>query len=163
MLALATDADVPAILTIYNEVVATSTAIYRDDPAGFAERAGWLAERRAGGFPVLVARDDDGRVTAFGSYGAFRTLPGYATTVEHTVMVAREHRGRGLGSRLVAALIEHATGAGAHAMVASIDGENLGSIRMHERLGFVEVGRLPEVGRKFDRWLDLVLLQRRLA
>jgi L-amino acid N-acyltransferase YncA len=161
MLSTAADADLPAIVAIFNEVIATSTAIYRDDPTTFAERAAWLAERRAGGFPVLVARDDGGRAIAVGSYGPFRPLPGYATTVEHTVMVAAAHRGRGLGTLLVEALLAHAAGdGGVHVMVASIDAENVGSIRMHERLGFVEVGRMAEVGRKFDRWLDLVVLQR---
>jgi L-amino acid N-acyltransferase len=159
----ATDADLPAILAIFNEVVATSTAIYRDDPFSLEDRAAWLRERRAGGFPVLVARDAGGRAIAVGSYGPFRPTPGYATTVEHTVMVAPEWRGDGLGSALVEALLTRAARDGHHVMVASIDAENAGSIRMHERLGFAEVGRMPEVARKFGRWLDLVLLQRRLA
>jgi phosphinothricin acetyltransferase len=162
----ATDADLPAILAIFNDVVATSTAIYRDDPFTLADRAAWLGERRAGGFPVLVAREGGGgpggRVAAVGSYGPFRPQPGYATTVEHTVMVDPARRGGGLGTQMVGALLEHAARDGYHAMVASIDAENVGSIRMHERLGFAEVGRMPEVARKFGRWLDLVLLQRPL-
>lgn len=165
MLDDATEADLPAILAIFNDVIATSTAIYRDDPITLADRAAWLGERRGGGFPVLVARDAEagGRVVAVGSYGPFRPQPGYATTVEHTIMVDPAHRGGGLGTRMVSALLERAQRDGHHAMVASIDAENVGSIRMHERLGFAEVGRLPEVARKFGRWLDLVLLQRQLG
>jgi phosphinothricin acetyltransferase len=160
----ATTADLPAILAIFNDVIATSTAIYRDDPLPLDDRAAWLADRHAAGFPVLVARDESGRAIAVGSYGWFRpTPPGYATTVEHTVMVAPADRGAGIGTSLLHALIAHATTAGFHIMVASIDAENIGSIRLHERLGFTEVGRMPEVARKFDRWVDLVLLQRRLA
>lgn len=156
--------DLPAIVAIFNEVVATSTAIYRDDPFSLEDRAAWLAERRADGFPVLVAREGGGgRVVAVGSYGRFRPTPGYRTTVEHTVMVDPAWRGGGLGTALVEALVARAAAAGYHAMVASIDAENVGSIRLHERLGFVEVGRMPEVAWKFGRWLELVLLQRRLS
>lgn len=160
----AVEDDLPAITAIFNAVVATSTAIYRDDPFTLEDRARWLAERRAGGFPVLVARDGaGGRVIAFGSYGPFRPTPGYRTTVEHTIMVDPSRRGTGLGTALVEALVAHAAGAGFHIMVASIDAENVGSISLHERLGFVEVGRMPEVAWKFGRWLELVLLQRRLG
>jgi phosphinothricin acetyltransferase len=160
----AVEDDLPAILAIFNEVVATSTAIYRDDPFTLEDRAAWLAERRAAGFPVLVARNGaGGRVVAFGSYATFRPTPGYRSTVEHTIMVDPIHRGSGLGTALVDALVAHAGAAGFHIMVASIDAGNVGSIRLHERLGFTEVGRMPEVAWKFGRWLELVLLQRRLG
>lgn len=161
----ATDDDLPAILAIFNQVIATSTAIYRDEPLTLEDRRAWLAARRADGFPVLVARDPgDGRAVAVGSYGWFRTAPtGYASTIEHTVLVDASARGAGLGTALVLALIERAATDGFHVMVASIDAENAGSIRMHERLGFREVGRMPEVARKAGRWVDLVLLQRSLG
>jgi phosphinothricin acetyltransferase len=162
----AVEADLPAIVAIFNDVVATSTAIYRDDPFTLEDRAAWLADRRADGFPVLVAREGDGdggRVVAVGSYGRFRPTPGYRTTVEHTIMVDPARRGDGLGTALVETLVAHAGAAGFHVMVASIDAENVGSIRLHQRLGFVEVGRMPEVAWKFGRWLELVLLQRRLG
>jgi phosphinothricin acetyltransferase len=158
----ATDADLPAILAIFNDVIATSTAIYRDDPLTLEDRAAWLAARRADGFPVLVAREHaDGPAIALGSFGWFRpTPPGYATTVEHTIMVSPIARGAGVGTALLEALIARATADGFHVMVASIDAENVGSIRLHERLGFTEVGQMPEVARKSGRWVDLVLLQR---
>jgi phosphinothricin acetyltransferase len=159
----ATVDDLPAIVDIYNDVIATTNAIYRDDPITLEDRAAWLAERRADGFPVLVARDDAGAVLGLGSYGWFKTSPpGYATTVEHTVMVAPGARGSGLGTRLVEALVAHARDAGFHMMVGLIAAANAGSLALHERLGFREAGRLPEIARKDGAWVDLVIVQREL-
>jgi L-amino acid N-acyltransferase len=150
------------ILAIYNDVIATSTAVFSDRPVTIDDRRRWLAARRALGQPVLVALDGGGAVAGFASFGEFRTWPGYRHTVEHTVHVRADCRGRGIGSALVGALIERAAALGVHAMVAGVDADNDASLRMHERLGFTVVGRLPEVARKFDRWLDLVLLERLL-
>ena len=114
---------------------------------------------------MLVADDGDA-VVGFAAYGDFRDStkwPGYRLTVEHTIHVARSHWGTGVGRLLMEALLGHAAEAGKHVMVAAIDGENDGSIRFHERLGFVEVARMPDVGTRFGRWLTLVLLQRTLA
>jgi L-amino acid N-acyltransferase len=160
----ATVDDLPAIVALLNDVIATTSAIYRDEPFDLADRAAWLAERTADGFPVLVAHDAAGTVIALGSYGWFKASPpGYATTVEHTVMVSRAARGTGLGTALVEALVSHATVAGFHVMVALIDGANTGSVALHERLGFSVVGRMPEVARKDGAWVDLVLMQRALS
>jgi L-amino acid N-acyltransferase len=160
----ATVDDLPAIVALLNDVIATTSAIYRDEPFDLTDRAAWLAERTADGFPVLVARDAAGTAIALGSYGWFKASPpGYATTVEHTVMVSRAARGTGLGTALVEALVAHATAAGFHVMVALIDGANAGSIALHERLGFAVVGRMPEVARKDGAWVDLVLMQRALS
>lgn len=160
----ATADDLPAIVGIYNDVIATTTAIYRDTPTSLEDRAAWLAERRGDGFPVLVARDEtNGDVVGLGSYGWFKASPpGYATTVEHTVLVSPDHRGAGLGTRLLEALLEHARAAGFHMMVGLIDAANTGSIRLHERLGFREVARMPEIARKNGAWVDLVIVQRPL-
>lgn len=164
MLDEATVDDLPAIVAIYNDVIATTTAIYRDDPVGLEDRAAWLAERRADGFPVLIARDEStGAVVGLGSYGWFKASPsGYATTVEHTVLVAPGHRGSGLGTRLVEELIARASAGGFHMMVGLIDAQNSTSIRLHERLGFRAVARMPEVARKDGAWVDLVIVQRAL-
>jgi phosphinothricin acetyltransferase len=154
----ATEADLPAITAIFNDVIATSTAIYADDPFSLEDRTAWFAQRRAAGYPVLVA--DDGAVAGVASFGDFRAWPGYRHTVEHSVHIRADARGRGLGSALVAALFEPARALGKHVMIAGIDAANAGSIRMHERLGFQRGAVLREVGRKAGRWLDLEFMQK---
>jgi phosphinothricin acetyltransferase len=156
------DEHLPEILAIYNDVIATSTAVFSDEQVTLEDRTSWLAARRAPGYPVLVALSDDGDVIGFGSFGDFRSWPGYRTTVEHSVHVRADRRGHGTGTALVAALLDRAAALGKHAMIAGVDADNLASLRLHERLGFAVVGRLPQVARKFDRWLDLVLLERLL-
>ncbi len=155
----ASEADLPAITAIFNDVIATSAAIYADDPFSLEDRAAWFAARRAMGYPVLVADDGDG-VAGFASFGDFRPWPGFRHTVEHSVHIRADARGRGLGSVLVAALFEPARALGKHVMIAGVDAANDGSIRLHERLGFVRGAALREVGWKFDRWLDLVFMQK---
>ncbi|PKR59739.1 GNAT family N-acetyltransferase [Thalassospira lohafexi] len=154
----ATKGDLPAILEIYNDVLLTSTAIYDDQPSSLEERLDWFEGRVQQGFPVLVA-EQDGTVLGFASYGPWRARWGYRFTVEHSVHVHVDHRGAGIGKALLSALIPIARAAGLHVMVGGIDAENLNSIRFHERFGFVQVGHAKEVGRKFDRWLDLVTMQ----
>ena len=155
----ATAADLPGILAIYNDVIATSTAIYLDEPVTLASREAWLADKNANGFPLLVV-DDAGAVAGFGSYGPFRPFHGYRFTVEHSVHVAASHRGQGLGKALVQALLPLARAQGKHVMLGAIDAGNAASIRFHERLGFELTGRMPGLGFKFGRWLDLVIMQR---
>jgi phosphinothricin acetyltransferase len=154
----ATEADVPAIVAIYNEVMTNSTAIWSDRPVSVEERVAWLHDRRSAGRPVLVARLGDETI-GFTSYGPFRDWPGYVTTAELSIHIADGHRGRGAGHLLLGALIDRARSAGLHALVAGVDADNDGSIRFHREHGFHEVARMPEVGRKFGQWLDLVLLQ----
>jgi L-amino acid N-acyltransferase len=101
-------------------------------------------------------------VAGFATFGDFRAWPGYRHTVEHTVHVRSDRRGRGVGTQLIEALFPIARSRGKHVMIAGIDATNTGSIRLHERLGFQRSGYLPQVGCKFGRWLDLVLLQRLL-
>jgi L-amino acid N-acyltransferase len=158
----ATDDDLPAVVAIYNEVIRTSTAIYREEPATLAERQVWNETRKTNGYPLLVARTDDTPVAGFATFGDFRPWPGYRFTVEHSVHIADGHRGQGIGTALMGVLLERAAALGKHVMVAGIDADNAGSIRMHERLGFEQSGHLKQVGWKFDRWLDLVFMQRRL-
>ncbi len=109
----------------------------------------------------LIAHDAHG-IAGFGSFGDFRAWSGYRFTDEHTLHVRADARGRGIGSQLLLELMERARTLGKHAMIAGIDADNAASIRLHERLGFTFGGRLREVGYKFDRWLDLVFLQRLL-
>jgi L-amino acid N-acyltransferase len=157
----AADGDLPGILAIYNEVIANSTAVFSDLAVTLEEREAWLAARRSAGYPVIVASDPSG-VVGFGSFGDFRSWPGYRYTVEHSVHVRADRRGAGVGTILLSALIARASALGKHALIAGVDADNLASIRLHDRLGFTNVARLSEVARKFDRWLDLVLLERLL-
>ncbi|SFH98359.1 phosphinothricin acetyltransferase [Pseudomonas guineae] len=155
----ATQADLPAILAIYNDAVEHTTAIWNETQVDLANRQTWLAERTAAGFPVLVAHDDAGSVVGYASYGTWRAIEGFRHTVEHSVYVRSDQRGQGLGPLLMQALIERAQQARLHVMVAAIESGNSASIRLHERLGFVTTGQMPQVGRKFDRWLDLTFMQ----
>lgn len=152
-------ADLPAILAIYNAVIATSTAVYTETPATLVDRQTWFAMRSEQGYPVLVA-DEAGEAVGYASFGDFRAWPGYRHTVEHSVHIRTDRQGKGLGSELVSALFPYAARLDKHVMIAGIDAANEASLRMHERLGFTQAGRFNEVGRKFDRWLDLVFLQR---
>jgi len=157
----ATEEDLEGLVAIYNDVIATSTAIYSSAPVTLEERRRWWQARTAQGYPVLIARDAAG-VAGFSTFGDFRSWPGYRFTVEHSVHVRADGRGRGLGTLLVQALLPRAAALGKHVMVAGVDAANAASIRFHERLGFEKSGHLREVGYKFDRWLDLVFLQRRI-
>ncbi len=157
----ATEPDLAGLVEIYNEVIATSTAVYSSDPVSLGDRRDWWQARTAQGYPVLVARDARG-VCGFSTFGDFRAWPGYRFTVEHTVHVRADGRGRGVGTLLVQALFPRAARLGKHVMIAGVDAANDASIRFHERLGFEQRGRLREVGFKFNRWLDLVFLQRRI-
>lgn len=156
----AAPADMPALLDIYNDVVAHSTAIYALEPASPAQRQAWYDERIAAGYPVIVAAAGD-QVLGYASYAEFRGMVNaYRHSVEHSVHVRADLRGRGIGSKLVRALFPMALAQGKHVMLGAIDASNTGSLRMHERLGFEQVALLREVGHKFGRWLDLALVQR---
>ena len=155
----ATQADLPGILAIYNDAVLNTTAIWNETEVDLANRRAWLAERHAAGFPVLVATNDADEVLGYASYGTWRSIEGFRHTVEHSVYVRNDQRGLGLGPALMQALIERARAANLHVMVAAIERENAAAIRLHERLGFVTTGQMPQVGHKFGRWLDLTFMQ----
>ncbi len=155
----ATEVDLPGLTAIYNDVIATSTAVFYDRPVTLEDRTQWWRARVAQGYPVLVATDGSG-VLGFSTFGDFRSWPGYRFTVEHSVHVRADRRGRGTGKELVKALFPRAAALGKHVMIAGVDAANEASIRFHQRLGFDQCGHLREVGYKFDRWLDLVFLQR---
>lgn len=162
----ATEADVAAITDLYNRYLETTTAAWSERLQTVEERRAWMEHRQGHGFPVLVAHDREHGLAGFASYGTFRGAgmwPGYVHTVEHTIFVAPERCGEGVGHRLMSTLIERARAGDIHVMVGGIDGDNEGSIRFHEQMGFTEVGRMPEVGRKWGRWLDLVLVQRTIG
>jgi phosphinothricin acetyltransferase len=158
----ATTDDLPAITDIYNALLESTTYEWTETPHTVDEQAAWLAQQTAAGLPALVAVDAD-EVVGWATYGDFRDSvrrPGYRFTVEHSIHVRGDSWGRGVGRALIDALEVRARAAGKHVMVAGIDSANERSIRFHERLGFVEVARMPEIGEKFGRRLDLVLMQR---
>ncbi len=157
----ATEADLPGLVEIYNDVIRTSTAVFSEDPVSLEDRRRWWLARIALGYPVLIASDGP-EVLGFATFADFRSWPGYRHTVEHSVHVRAVRRGQGIGTALIEALLPIAIALGKHVMVAGIDAANSGSIRLHERLGFRQAGYLHEVGCKFGRWLDLALLERRL-
>jgi L-amino acid N-acyltransferase YncA len=157
----AAEPDLPGLLEIYNQVIATSTAVFSEEPVTLEDRVRWWRARVELGYPVLIAHDSSG-VAGFATFADFRSWPGYRYTVEHSVHVRVDLRGRGVGTLLVKELLVRAAALGKHVMVAGIDAANTGSIRLHERLGFERAGQLHQVGFKFGRWLDLVFLEHRL-
>ncbi len=155
----ATEAHLPAVVAIVNHAIATTDAIWREEPVDLEDRRAWLASRWA----ALVAVDDVGEVLGFSAVGAFRSFSGFAATGEHSVFVAEGAQGRGIGSLLLGGIVDAARDLGLHVLVGAIEAGNTASLALHARHGFVEVGRMPEVGRHRGRWLDLVLVQRIVA
>ncbi len=156
----AREEDLPAITAILNHAAAHSTATWHEYPKSDAEMADWFAARKKD-YVVLAARDASG-LLGYASYGPFRAPSGYRPSAEHSIYVREDKRGLGIGKALLAALIERARGQGLHVLIGGIDAENELSIALHLAFGFQETGRLPQVGRKFGRWLTLVFLQKNL-
>jgi phosphinothricin acetyltransferase len=156
----ATVADAEATRAIYNPEVLESTVTFDLVPRTLEQQQQWL-EARSGAHVVLVA-ENDAEVVGFASLSAYKDRPAYSTTVEDSVYVRRDQRGSGVGRMLLGELLAVATAHGFHAMMARIVGDHDASIRLHESLGFEVVGREREVGRKFGRWLDVVVMQRLL-
>ena len=150
--------DLSAILDIYNHVILNTTSVYSEEPHTFQMRLNWYNERTNNGFPVLVA-EQEGQVIGFASFGHFRVWPCYRYTVENSVYVHVDHRGKGVSKLLMQPLIDRARKMGMHAMIAGIDADNNTSFRLHQSFGFVEVAHFKEVGFKFGRWLDLKFME----
>lgn len=155
----ANDDDVAGITAIYNDAVVNTAAIWNETQVDIDNRKRWLQDRHGLGYPVLVAIDDRGEVVGYASFGDWRAFDGYRHTVEHSVYVRNDQYRGGIGRALMVELIERARLIGKHAMIAGIEASNVASIKLHEKLGFKQVGLLPEVGTKFGRWLDLAFLQ----
>jgi L-amino acid N-acyltransferase len=149
-----------AILAIFNEAIANSTALWDYQPRPPEAMRAWFDAKRAAAHPVIGFESAAGELLAFGSWGAFRAWPAYKYTVEHSVYVHRDHRGMGLGRRVLQALLDEAVARQVHVMVGGIEAGNHASIALHASLGFVQAGTVRQVGFKFGRWLDLVLMQR---
>ncbi|MCU1718260.1 GNAT family N-acetyltransferase [Pseudomonas sp. 5P_3.1_Bac2] len=159
----ATPADLPALVDIYNDAVLNTTAIWMNHCVDLANREAWFAARSQQGYPILVAEDAAGRVVGYSSFGDWRPFDGFCYSVEHSVYVSPDVQGKGLGKRLLCALITRARAANKHMMVAAIESGNQTSIAMHLRLGFTITGQMPQVGCKFGQWLDLTFMQLNLS
>jgi L-amino acid N-acyltransferase len=157
---LAVPGDAEAIRTIYNVEVTESTVTFDLVPRTLEQQLAWLADH-AGAHPAIVAMEG-AEIVGFGSLSPYKERPAYATTVEDSLFVARDHRGKGVGRLLLDELLRLAGSHGFHTVIARIVGDNAASIRVHEACGFELVGTEREVGRKFGRWLDVVELQRLL-
>ena len=150
--------DAEAIRGIYNNEVTSGTATFDITPRTLQEQRDWLTER-SGAHVVLVAEYGN-QIIGFGSLSRYQTRPAYSTTVENSIYVRPQDQGKGVGLALLVALIEKASEHGFHTIIARISAESKGSIATHQKAGFKEVGRELQTGRKFGRWLDVVVMQR---
>lgn len=154
--------DADAIAEIANHYIRDTTVTFNEAEKTAAQVAESVAERQAAGCPFLVA-EHGGQVVGFASYGQFRSGSGYGRTMEHSVMLAPDARGQGAGRALIEALEARARQAGMGSLIGGISGENADAIAFHRALGYEEVARIPQAGFKFGRWIDLILLQKRLS
>ncbi|RKG34205.1 N-acetyltransferase [Acinetobacter guerrae] len=159
----ATQHDLEQILAIYNHEILTGTANWNDQAKSLETYTQWFEQLQQDQYPMWIAYDPMlQRVAGYAYYAAFRSISGYKHTVEHSVFISSEYKRRGLGKTLMNQIIELAIAQGFHIMLGAIDSENKASIVLHERLGFIQTGYLPQVGQKFGQWRDLVFMQRQL-
>lgn len=155
--------DMPAITAIYDEAVRTGTASFETEPPGFEEMVRRQQALEAAGYPFLIA-EENGRILGYAYAGSFRTRAAFQYTVENSIYLDANARGRGIGRTLLKALLEECTARGYRQMVAVIgDSANTGSIALHRSCGFEMIGTLPATGLKFGRWINTVLMQRPLG
>ena len=154
---LAAESDLAAINDIYNHYVLHSTCTYQEEPEPIERRREWFAHHGVQ-HPIIVA-EVEGRVVGWGSLSAFHERSAYRRTVEDSIYVHHEQQRRGIGSLLLGYLIARARNLGHRAIIGAIDGEQSGSVALHEKFGFEHVGRFKQVGFKHDRWLDVVYVE----
>jgi L-amino acid N-acyltransferase YncA len=154
-------ADLPAIADIYNDAVLNSTATFDVEPWSTERRDTWFREHTHPYAVLIAVRGPD--VLGWAALSPFQRKPAYRFTAETSLYVRAEHRGEGTGALLLARLLEVAAGNGFHSVLARIVGDNPASLRLHRRFGFRRVGVEREVGYKFDRWLDVVVMQKLLV
>ena len=158
MIRNAKSTDLNDILDIYNDVIMNTTAVYDYKPQALEERISWYEKKVKEGYPLFVYEDKNHAI-GYATYGAFRDWPAYKYTVEHSVHVHKDHRGKGVGTILMKELIKCANDKGYATMVAGIDVNNEVSLIMHKKLGFTYCGTVRKAGFKFGRWLDLAFYQ----
>jgi phosphinothricin acetyltransferase len=152
-----------AIRAIFNDAILNTTALYEYQPRSEATILAWWQAKQQAGYPVLGVEHADGSLAGFASWGPFRVFPAFKYTVEHSVYVAAESRGVGIGRRLLEAVVAEAVRQDVHLLVGAIDATNAASIALHRSLGFEHSGTIRDAGFKFGRWLDLDLWQRTLT
>ena len=150
-------ADAGAIAVIWNHYIRETSATFNS-----AEKTASEVEAAIAANPCFLVIEADGAVAGFATYFQFRGGVGYRHTMEHTVQLAPGSSGRGLGRALMTALEDHARAGAVHSLFAGVSGENPEGVRFHRALGYRQVARLPEVGHKSGRWMDLILMQKRL-
>lgn len=158
MIREATQQDLRDILTIYNDAIINTTAVYSYKPQTLENRQEWFEQKMVKGYPVLVFELDN-KVAGFATFGPFRAWPAYKYSVEHSIYVNKEFRRKGIASALLKELISIAKDREFKTLIAGIDAENESSIALHKNLGFVHSGTIKKVGYKFNRWLDLSFYQ----
>lgn len=158
----ATDADIPAVSAIYNDAVLKTTATYDYETEPLERRQAWFREHQELRLPVFVAVSAEHGVVGWSSLSPYHRRPGFRFTVENSIYIAEPHRGQGIGKQLMAPLITAGESLGLHSIIAAIDASNEASLWLHRQFRFTEVGRFPQVGFKFNRWLDVAYLLRRL-
>lgn len=161
MIRVATADDADAIIAIWNPVIRDSLATFNAIEKTPQDIHDMLTAKVEAGHAFVVAETNQG-VVGFAHYGQFRGGIGYAHTAEHTIVLGDNARGQGIGAKLMRAIEDHARASGIHSLWAGVSSGNPAGVRFHERMGFIAIATLPEVGRKFDKWLDLVLMQKRL-
>ena len=154
--------DLEAMLLIYNDAIINTTAVYDYQPRASETQQQWFENKQVQRLPIFVAHDGV-TIVGFGSFGPFRLWPAYQFTVENSLYVDSAYRRKGTGTALLASLVSAAQAAGYHAMVAGIDATNEASLALHRKAGFQPVAHFREVGWKFERWLDLVFMERILG
>ena len=150
--------DTPAILALWNPIIRNTMVTFSSEERTADSLSAMIAGRRAAGQDFFVA--EDGGLLGFATYAQFRGGNGYVHAMEHTIILAAEVKGRGVGRALMAHLEGHARAGGAHTLFAGVSSGNPDGVAFHERIGFQTIARIPEVGRKFDRWWDLILMQK---
>lgn len=150
--------DLNSILDIYNDAILNTTSVYSYDAQTIDEREAWYEKKVLAKEPIIVYVEND-TVVGFATYGSFRNWPAYLYSIEHSIYVSKDYRGRGIASKLLKHLIQLAKDEGYRTMIAGIDASNNASVQLHRKWGFEHSGTLKNVGYKFDRWLDLAFYQ----
>lgn len=152
--------DLESIRDIYNQEILNGTATWNHTAMALSDIQTWFKALQDQNNPILVAEHQPtGKVIGYANYDEFRSIQGFYKTIEHAVFLHHDYTGQGIGKQLLLRLMEIATSQGMHIMVAAIDSENIASIHLHRKLGFIQTGYMPQVGEKFGQWRDLVLLQ----